>query len=1013
MSVSCPEFILVAGPTGPKGPAGTVQIGIIGNTGSTGNNGSTGSIGETGPRGRVGETGPAGSVGNTGPTGIGDTGPTGNVGDTGPTGRVGDTGPGSVGNTGPIGTGDTGATGSVGDTGPTGTVGNTGPTGKVGDTGPTGNVGETGTTGSVGETGPTGRIGETGPTGTVGDIGTKGRLGDTGPTGTLGNTGPTGNVGDTGSTGSVGNTGSTCDTGPTGPSGIVAATAFGSARQVLITNSNTNGYTWDGPYDRIYLGGVVSCDPSNGLILTLDPLTLSNWNRAEIKLSIWWQSPLNTYTSADDFALSLQYTSSGGPLTSLPNNGSGLIPIPTYNNSNINYGKISVIRMIELTNGQKLNTVNTNISVQRTGTGSGPFDLYWTLSGNQASRDSTDVPAQPTITLSYGSGAYTISVQVNTNGSPIIGYSYQMDGTGAYTTIYTTASSFTVPQTAYGTSHYFLVKALNVIGTGPASDSSSQVVQIPAIVPGKPGITVTYGGVAGTKQYAVYVHQADANGSPITSYSYQMDTGVYKTITPATGVFTVPQAENNTFHTFKVKAVNAIGEGPVSNTLTVQAKLNSTASTPRAPDNPIISSVTYSAGLYTIVATSQSYGFPIRSVSYQIDGVGAYTTINSTSSILTVPYPESDTSHYFILKSKNDIGESLPSNPSSSVKARTIIAPSAPNVNLSTDLNNVYLTITNTSDTGYAQGSNTYTSIAGASFSSNKYTIPFSSLSQGTMYTFTIAATNSLGLQSSNTTITYTTPTAPASVDPASIIVTTADPNIHEDRPPPNPNANNLTETTATVFFSQTSNAGNVSYIISAYKDSVNTNISVTTTGTAGTVTGLSPATRYTFGVKAVNGYGYESSVSMMTTSVITLAYLPINISMEDVTVLIQHTSVLTGNQNQIQDVLYYRKAITWTNDPRNGTDYSYSISVQKPNNSAYDAFTIFSDISPIRLPITSTPNQTVLPYGFVPSGLREIDEFYKGPGQYVLEFGTNVANNRDIVYTTNNSVKTQVLQIS
>ena len=577
MSVSCPEFILVAGPTGPKGPAGTGQIGIIGNTGSVGNNGSTGSIGETGPRGRVGETGPAGSVGNTGPTGIGNTGPTGSVGDTGPTGRVGDTGPGSVGNTGPIGTGDTGSTGSVGDTGPTGTVGNIGPTGKVGDTGPTGNVGDTGTTGSVGETGPTGRIGETGPTGTVGDTGTKGRVGETGPTGTLGNTGPTGNVGDTGSTGSVGNTGSTCDTGPTGPSGIVAATAFGSARQVLITNSNTNGYTWDGPYDRIYLGGVVSCDPSNGLILTLDPLTLSNWNRAEIKLSIWWQSPLNTYTSADDFALSLQYTSSGGPLTSLPNNGSGLIPIPTYNNSNINYGKISVIRMIELTNGQKLNTVNTNISVQRTGTGSGPFDLYWTLSGNQASRDSTDVPAQPTITLSYGSGAYTISVQANTNGSPIIGYSYQMDGTGAYTTIYTTASSFNVSQTAYGTSHYFLVKALNVIGTGPASDSSSQVVQIPAIVPGKPGITVTYG-VFGISSYWVYVN-ADANGSAITSYSYQMDTGVYKTITPATGVFTVAQTQNNTFHTFKVKAVNAIGEGPVSNTVTVQAKLNSTANT--------------------------------------------------------------------------------------------------------------------------------------------------------------------------------------------------------------------------------------------------------------------------------------------------------------------------------------------------------------------------------------------------------------------------------------------------
>ena len=103
-------------------------------------------------------------------------------------------------------------------------------------------------------------------------------------------------------------------------------------------------------------------------------------SRAEIKLSIWWQS--SNYTTANDFALSLEYTSSGGTLTSLPNNGSVILPVPTYN-SNSNYGALSIVRIIELS-GQ-LNNVNANVSIQRTGTTTGNFDLYWALSANQAS----------------------------------------------------------------------------------------------------------------------------------------------------------------------------------------------------------------------------------------------------------------------------------------------------------------------------------------------------------------------------------------------------------------------------------------------------------------------------------------------------------------------------------------------------------------------------------------------------------------------------------------------------
>ena len=84
------------------------------------------------------------------------------------------------------------------------------------------------------------------------------------------------------------------------------------------------------------------------------------------------------------------------------------------------------------------------------------------------------------------------------------------------------------------------------------------VYQQPPGVPGKPtSIIVKYDNFLG---FSITV-QVDANGSPITGYSYQKDGGPYITINTSSNSFFVPQIEDKKWHTFNVKAVNAIGTG--------------------------------------------------------------------------------------------------------------------------------------------------------------------------------------------------------------------------------------------------------------------------------------------------------------------------------------------------------------------------------------------------------------------------------------------------------------------
>ena len=131
-------------------------------------------------------------------------------------------------------------------------------------------------------------------------------------------------------------------------------------------------------------------------------------------------------------------------------------------------------------------------------------------------------------------------------------------------------------------------------------------------------------------------------------------------------------------------------------------------------------------------------------------------------------------------------------------------------------------------------------------------TINMTGLSQGTSYTFTVTATNSIGTSSpssaSNSITTYTVPGAPT------IGTATA-----------------IGSTTATVTFTQpASNGGSTitSYTATSSPGGITGTLSQAGSGTI-TVNGLTPSTSYTFTVTATNsvGTGSASSASNSTTT--------------------------------------------------------------------------------------------------------------------------------------------------
>ncbi|MXQ65788.1 hypothetical protein GQ466_17330 [Actinomadura rayongensis] len=327
------------------------------------------------------------------------------------------------------------------------------------------------------------------------------------------------------------------------------------------------------------------------------------------------------------------------------------------------------------------------------------------------------------------------------------------------------ATTATVTGLVNGTAYTFDVAAVNDMGIGPRSAPTTPVTPASGQVPGRPTQVVA---TAGAAQAAITWSAPADGGSPITSYTVTATPGG-RTVTTTTTTATVADLRPGTAYTFTVAATNAVGTGPASEpsasvvptgTVTAPSHVTAVAGDRRATVNwaePAPGSAT-TVTSYTVTSTpggktaTAAPGSPTATVTGLTNG-------NSYTFIVTASY--SDGTSVTSEPSEPVVPVGLPGSPGS-----VTAWPGDGAAGLSWgpptdggDLTGYVITV--------APGGRTVTTDARTSWTQ------IDGLTNGTAYTFTVAATNAFGTGTLRTSSAVTPARAPG--PPTNVVATSGD----------------------------------------------------------------------------------------------------------------------------------------------------------------------------------------------------------------------------------------------
>ena len=265
----------------------------------------------------------------------------------------------------------------------------------------------------------------------------------------------------------------------------------------------------------------------------------------------------------------------------------------------------------------------------------------------------------------------------------------------------------------------------------------------------------------GNAQLSVAFTAGSDGGATITNYKYSTDGGAtFTAFSPAqtTSPLTISGLTNGTTYSVQIKAVNSVGDGTAS---------SSVSGTPvTTPSAPTISSITPSNGQISIAFTAGSDGgATITDYKYSTDGGTTYTLAGTTASPIVVTGLSNGTTYSVKLKAVNSIGDGAASNSVSSTP-RTV--PSAPSITAITSGNALFsVAFTAGSDGGSAISNYEYSTDGGSTFTAcspaqTTSPIVINGLTNGTTYSVTIRAVNIAGSGTSSASVNGT-PEAPSS----------------------------------------------------------------------------------------------------------------------------------------------------------------------------------------------------------------------------------------------------------
>ncbi len=312
----------------------------------------------------------------------------------------------------------------------------------------------------------------------------------------------------------------------------------------------------------------------------------------------------------------------------------------------------------------------------------------------------------------------------------------------------------------------------------PAGTTTTTTPAVAASVPAAPGSPTAQ---AGAGSATVSWTAPATHGSPITGYTvtWKSGGGGSTTVPASRTSVAITGLKNGTSYTFSVRAANAIGTGPSAQTTSVTP----TNTVPDAPTNVAATAnkdgsitVTWSKATgeghqitgYTVTATPTS-GAALAPVT----ATGTSTTFSAAQGIAL------GTSYTFTVTATNDAGgSSKPSNPSKAVTAATLPSsvgdlavapgdgsatvtwvcdPSDPSCSGGSPVTSFDLSVSPTPGTPPG-------SVAAVAGTSN-YSQKIGNLTNGTPYTVTVAACNTLGCTATKvtaSTVPFGAPAAPA-----------------------------------------------------------------------------------------------------------------------------------------------------------------------------------------------------------------------------------------------------------
>ena len=171
----------------------------------------------------------------------------------------------------------------------------------------------------------------------------------------------------------------------------------------------------------------------------------------------------------------------------------------------------------------------------------------------------------------------TWNAPVNTGGAPVTSYRVYRGLAPGQEDLVTpigtsTTTSFDDAAVTSGTSYSYVVTAVNSAGQGPASSEVTATAGSgPAVPPGQPQLTGSLGpGPSAVLQWTI----PPDGGSPITKYVVIKDSVRLVTLSATPGgptSYTDTTLARGTSSVYQVKAVNAVGSGPLSAKVTVTA----------------------------------------------------------------------------------------------------------------------------------------------------------------------------------------------------------------------------------------------------------------------------------------------------------------------------------------------------------------------------------------------------------------------------------------------------------